>query len=74
MTVSILAPGDVALLTGTTRRAKQRAELDALGIAYGVRRDGSIIVLRSAMEAKLGASPAPQRREPRLRLDETTQA
>jgi len=42
----ILAPADLALLTGRTRHSAQRRVLDAIGVAYRVRPDGSNVVFR----------------------------
>jgi hypothetical protein len=65
----ILTPDEIAELTGKQRQAAQRSELDALGIPYKVRRDGSLVVLRVAAQVALGHVPAQDRPfTPRLRL------
>ena len=38
--------------------AAQRRQLDALGVKYGMRLDGSLVVLESAVEAAFGAPTA----------------
>lgn len=50
----ILTPADLASLTARTRPAAQRRVLDALGVAYAVRPDGSLIVARDPVERMLG--------------------
>lgn len=50
-----LAPDDIQKLTGKVQFAAQRRALARLGMRFGVRNDGSPIVLRTAVEAKYGA-------------------
>lgn len=64
-----LTPDELAELTGKTRRGAQSAELHALGIPFRTRRDGSIVVLRVAVQIAFGAAQKPEKqREPQLRL------
>ena len=45
----ILSDEELRDLTGFTRADAQQRELDHLGIAYKVRRDGSLVVMREAI-------------------------
>ena len=65
----VLTPDELVSLTTEERRSAQRRVLEALGIPHKVRPDGSLVVLRVAVEIALGhvGSPAPVRR-PQLRL------
>jgi hypothetical protein len=49
-----LSPEDLERLTNRRRPAAQRTVLDALGIAYKVRPDGTLAVLRVVAELALG--------------------
>ena len=48
----ILSDSDLVSLTGRQRKSAQRRELDALGIPYKTRRDGSIVVFVEDCHAK----------------------
>jgi len=62
---------ELAELTQRQRPSKQREVLLQLGIPFKLRPDGSIVVLRAAMEAALGyATPHEKPRSPALRLSE----
>lgn len=50
----ILTSDELASLTARTRPAAQRRVLDALGVAYAVRPDGTLIVARDPVERMLG--------------------
>lgn len=73
--MSILLTGDeLAELTQRQRASKQREVLLQLAIPFKIRPDGSLVVLRAAMEAALGhhaqanhkpSSPAVRVREAR---------
>lgn len=54
----LLSPEELVELTGRKRADAQARELDHLGVPYGERSDGSIIVLRSVVEHLLGAEVA----------------
>ena len=65
----LLTADELVELTGKTRRAMQRDVLDALGIPFKTRPDGTLVVLRVAVQAALGHAPAQERSSsPRLRL------
>jgi hypothetical protein len=66
----LLSPDEIAELTGKVRPAAQRAELLAMGIPFRLRRDGSVAVLRSAVQVALGHHEVvPQRHgRPQLRF------
>ena len=53
-----LSPSQVADLTERRTKPAQRRQLDALGVKYGMRADGSLVVLESAVEAAIGAPTA----------------
>ena len=57
-----LTPDQLESLTDRRTRPAQRRMLDALGVKYGMRADGSLVVLQSAVEAAIGA-PAPKGRK-----------
>lgn len=57
-----LTPDQLKSLTDRRTRPAQRRMLDALGVKYGLRADGSLVVLQSAVEAAIGA-PAPKGRK-----------
>jgi hypothetical protein len=62
-----LEPSELRSLTGHRRRDAQERALGHMGIPYGTRPDGSIVVLRSVVEGQLGrGTVAAPRREPRL--------
>lgn len=62
----ILTAADLEELTARKRPAAQADVLRAMSIPFRLRPDGSVVVLRAAVEAALGA-PTEGRR-PRLRL------
>lgn len=62
----ILSPEQLAELTARKRQNGQIRALKAMGIPYRQRHDGSIVVLRSAVET-IGGSSKPKR-EPELNL------
>lgn len=66
----LLSPRELVELTGKTRVATQRLELQAMGIPFRLRRDGSIAVLRSAVQVALGHHEAqpPRTGRPQLRF------
>ena len=68
----ILSPDDLIELTGKRRSAAQREVLAAMGIAYRVRPDGTLAVLRVVAELALGhnghATAQNRPSSPRLRL------
>lgn len=51
----VLASDELAELTGRRHSDAQERELKALGIPFGHRSDGSLVVLRSVVEHLLGA-------------------
>lgn len=64
-----LTGDELAELTARKRRRAQAEELRALGIPFRTRRDGSIVVLRVAVELALGAARKPEKRpEPQMNL------
>ena len=75
-TPMLLTDDELVELTGLRQSAAQRKVLDAIGVPYRVRPNGSIIVLRAAVDLALGGVPAaqePKRPElvfptPKLRL------
>ena len=67
----LLSPDEIEELTGKVRPAAQRAELLAMGIPFRLRRDGSVAVLRSAVQVALGhheVMPPPRHGRPQLRF------
>jgi hypothetical protein len=61
----ILAPAEISELTGKVRLSAQVRVLDALGIPYRRRPDGTIVVFRESVSH----APAKERQTPpRLRL------
>lgn len=71
----ILAPDDLATLTGRQRPRAQRDVLDALGVPYKARPDGSLVVARAAVDIVLGVNTtARTESRPRLRLPEPRRA
>ena len=63
-----LEPADIERITRRKRHAAQCRVLDALGIAYRKRPDGSPAVLREAVGATLGAVPLTQTTRPQVKL------
>jgi len=53
----ILTTAELLALTGKQRASAQRRSLDALGVRYGMRADGTLVVLQSAVEAAIGENP-----------------
>ena len=64
----ILSPEELRELTGRRRSDAQRRELDRMGIRYGVRTDGSVVVLETAVNRALGQADTIRAREPELHL------
>lgn len=59
-----LTPAELVELTHRSKGAWQARELQKLGIAYRRRSDGTLVVLRSALEPQQNAAPV---RQPKLR-------
>lgn len=53
----LLTSQEVVELTGRTRRSAQREVLLHLCVPFKIRPDGSIVILRSALEVALGYTP-----------------
>jgi hypothetical protein len=71
----ILTPDEIATLTGRQRPRAQRGVLEALGVPYKTRPDGSLVVARVAVDIALGVSAsAPTSSRPRLHLPEVRRA
>lgn len=74
----LLTEDELIELTGMQQRAAQRRVLNAIGVPYRVRPNGSIIVLRAALDLALGGVPAAQAQKrpelvlpaPKIRLPE----
>ncbi len=65
----LLTEDELIELTGMQKRAAQCRVLDAIRVPYRVRPNGSIIVLRAAVDLALGGVPAAQApKQPELRL------
>ena len=64
--MSILTAQELKELTGKTKAAWQRRELEFLGIPCKPRRDGSLIVFWADVRATHNVQPVP--REPQVRL------
>lgn len=60
----ILTTTEIATLTGKQRRSAQRRVLDALGVPYRQRPDGTIVIFQTDVNAPAQNRPTP----PRLRL------
>jgi hypothetical protein len=60
----ILTDAEIAELTRRERRPAQRRVLDALGIPYRIRPDGTLVVFK----AYFNAPPQDRQTSPRLRL------
>jgi len=65
----ILTPAEIELITNRKRCDGQRNELDFMGIQYMVRRDGSLVVLRSHVES-LGLAKPKEPPEPQMYFDD----
>lgn len=59
-----LNESDIADLTKRKRASAQQKQLNAMGIQYKVRADGSLVVLQAHVERLLGAGEQPARRQP----------
>jgi hypothetical protein len=59
-----LTPEEISDLTGRRRRDAQRTQLNAMGVEYRVRADGSIAIMRAHVERLFGAQ-APAGRQPK---------
>lgn len=66
-----LSEDEIQYLTGKKRRSSQRPILNSMGITHKVRPDGSLVVLRSHVEAVLGGQALTQqkREEPEPNWD-----
>lgn len=65
----LLTSGELRELTERIQSDAQARELDALGIPYRRRRDKSLVVMRTSVEAVLGGYGAKiEHNEPRLHL------
>ena len=68
----LLTPDDLAELTGKRRASAQREVLAAMGIAYRIRPDGTLAVLRVVAELALGhnrqAGTPSRTNAPRVRV------
>jgi hypothetical protein len=62
----ILSPADLMLLTGRMRYTAQRRVLDALGVPYRVRPDGSVVVFQEDLRRESTTQKGPA--SPRLRF------
>jgi hypothetical protein len=51
-----LTPAELRELTGRRRSDAQRRELDHMGIAYRVRSDGTLAVLRADVQTRPGGT------------------
>lgn len=67
----ILTIDELAALTGRTKYSAQCRALDALGITYRKRHDGSPVVLRSTVDAILGAKTVAEPTRPQVKLTRT---
>lgn len=61
-----LSPVELCELTGKLRASAQARELEAMGVPYRLRRDGSVAVLRIHAEHLPGAG---RQHEPAVNLD-----
>jgi Domain of unknown function (DUF4224) len=68
----LLTADELVELTGLRQPTAQRRVLDAIRVPYRVRPNGSIIVLRAAVDLALGGVPVerPGVPAPKLRLPE----
>jgi hypothetical protein len=66
----LLTNAELVELTRMRRQAAQRRVLDAIGVPYRMRPDGSLVVLRAAVDLALGGVPVerPGRPAPELQL------
>ena len=62
----ILTAADLALLTARRRHSAQKRVLDALGVPYRVRPDGSVVVLQEDLRRESTTQKGPA--SPRLRF------
>lgn len=63
MNTMFLDEDEVREMTDRKTRSAQRKMLNALGITYKVRADGSVLVLRAHVERELGGAPAQSARK-----------
>ena len=63
-----LEPQELVQLTRRVKPSAQCRVLDALGIVYRKREDGSPAVLRATVEATLGAQPTVVAARPQVKL------
>jgi hypothetical protein len=61
----ILSPDELVTLTARRQKRAQAAVLDALGVPYRLRPDGSVVVFRRDLEQP---TPRVQSRGPQLRF------
>lgn len=61
-----LTPTELRELTGRRRGDAQERALNHMGIPYGRRPDGSLVVLRSVAERLLGGGGTMPKAEPQL--------
>lgn len=57
-----LTPTDIAELTGRKRPSAQQKQLNAMGVQFKVRADGSLVVLRSHVDKLLGGQAERKQR------------
>jgi len=71
MTTLTLSAAELLELTGRQRPSAQRVALQRLGLRYGVRPDGTLVLLRKHVEQVLGVDTAGAAtiavREPQVR-------
>lgn len=67
----ILTTDELVALTERTKNSAQCRALDALGITYRKRLDGSPVVLRATVDAILGAKPSTEPARPQVKLTRT---
>lgn len=68
-TVLLLTDEEVIELTGRQKREAQRKVLSELSIPFRIRPDGTLVVLRAAMEVALGHAPTNKKQtSPAMRL------
>ncbi len=61
-----LSPRELSELTGKRRSDAQARVLSHMGIPFTTRPDGTLAVLRAAVEARLGGAGRIERPEPQL--------
>lgn len=59
--MTVLNPDELVALTKRSRRDAQCAELRHMGITHAQRRDGSVVVLWSAVDKSLGGAARPKK-------------